>query len=105
MNARPVLEHSKSLRLCPSRMLGIRRYSRDTVDFLLCAVAGSVDAVAYLLCGQVFVANMTGRTVLLAISLLQGQYGGSGLRGGPVVGISCQRGRDATYWRGTLAND
>jgi uncharacterized membrane protein YoaK (UPF0700 family) len=39
--------------------------------WLLCAVAGSVDAVAYLRCGQLFVANMTGNTLLLAISLLQ----------------------------------
>jgi uncharacterized membrane protein YoaK (UPF0700 family) len=52
---------------------------------LLCAVAGSVDAVAYLLCGRVFVANMTGGTVLLAISLLQGQMGEAALRGGLVA--------------------
>jgi uncharacterized membrane protein YoaK (UPF0700 family) len=52
---------------------------------LLCAVAGSVDAVAYLLCGRVFVANMTGGTVLLAISLLQRNLGEAGLRGGLVA--------------------
>jgi uncharacterized membrane protein YoaK (UPF0700 family) len=52
---------------------------------LLCGVAGSVDAVAYLLCGQVFVANMTGGTVLLAISLLQRNMGDAALRGGLVV--------------------
>jgi uncharacterized membrane protein YoaK (UPF0700 family) len=52
---------------------------------LLCGVAGSVDAAAYLLCGQVFVANMTGGTVLLAISLLQGKMGEAALRGGLVV--------------------
>jgi uncharacterized membrane protein YoaK (UPF0700 family) len=37
---------------------------------LLHALAGSVDAIAYLLCGHYFVANMTGATVMLAISLL-----------------------------------
>lgn len=52
---------------------------------LLCAVAGSIDAVAYLRCGQVFVANMTGNTVLLAISLLQGELGKAALRGGLVA--------------------
>jgi uncharacterized membrane protein YoaK (UPF0700 family) len=52
---------------------------------LLCAIAGSVDAAAYLLCGQVFVANMTGNTVLFAISLLQGALRVAALRGGLVV--------------------
>jgi uncharacterized membrane protein YoaK (UPF0700 family) len=52
---------------------------------LLCAVAGSVDATAYLLCGRVFVANMTGNTVLLAISLLQRAPGEAALRGGLVA--------------------
>jgi uncharacterized membrane protein YoaK (UPF0700 family) len=52
---------------------------------LLCAVAGSVDASAYLLSGRVFVANMTGNTVLLAISLLQRTLGEAALRGGLVA--------------------
>ena len=52
---------------------------------LLCGVAGSVDATAYLLCGQVFVANMTGGTVLLAISLLQRKMSEAALRGGLVA--------------------
>ena len=52
---------------------------------LLCAAAGSTDAIAYLLCGQVFVANMTGNTVLLAISLLHHQFGKAALRGGLVA--------------------
>jgi uncharacterized membrane protein YoaK (UPF0700 family) len=52
---------------------------------LLCAIAGSVDAAAYLLCGQVFVANMTGNTVLFAISLLQRELGTAALRGGLVL--------------------
>lgn len=52
---------------------------------LLCAMAGSIDAISYLLWGQVFVANMTGNTVLLAISLLKHQFGKAALRGGLVV--------------------
>ncbi len=52
---------------------------------LLCAVAGSVDASAYLLSGRVFVANMTGNTVLLAISVLQRNRGEAALRGGLVA--------------------
>src|ERR1700741_2250440 len=52
---------------------------------LLCAVAGSVDAVAYLLFGRLFVANMTGGTVLLAISLLQRIGGEAALRGGLIA--------------------
>ncbi|HEX6771436.1 MAG TPA: YoaK family protein [Acidobacteriaceae bacterium] len=52
---------------------------------LLCATAGSIDAIAYLLWGQVFVANMTGNTVLLAISLLTHQFGKAALRGGLVA--------------------
>lgn len=52
---------------------------------LLCAVAGSVDASAYLLSEHVFVANMTGNTVLLAISLLQRNPGEAALRGGLVA--------------------
>lgn len=52
---------------------------------LLCATAGSIDAIAYLLWGRVFVANMTGNTVLFAISLLQHQFGKAALRGGLVA--------------------
>lgn len=52
---------------------------------LLCAIAGSVDATAYLLCGQVFVANMTGNTVLFAISLLQRELTAAALRGSLVL--------------------
>jgi uncharacterized membrane protein YoaK (UPF0700 family) len=52
---------------------------------LLCAVAGSVDASAYLLSGRVFVANMTGNTVLLAISVLQRNPREAALRGGLVA--------------------
>lgn len=52
---------------------------------LLCAVAGSVDASAYLLSGRVFVANMTGNTVLFAISLLQRNPEQAALRGGLIA--------------------
>jgi len=52
---------------------------------LLCALAGSVDAAAYLLCGQIFVANMTGNTVLLGISLLQRNPKEAALRAGMVA--------------------
>ena len=52
---------------------------------LLCALAGSVDAAAYLLCGQIFVANMTGNTVLLSISLLQRNPKEAALRAGMVA--------------------
>ena len=52
---------------------------------LLCGIAGSVDAIAYLLYGQIFVANMTGGTVLLAISLLQRKMEDVALRGGLVA--------------------
>jgi uncharacterized membrane protein YoaK (UPF0700 family) len=53
--------------------------------FLLCSGAGSIDATAYLLCGHMFVANMTGGTVLLAISLLQRKGGEAALRGGLIA--------------------
>jgi uncharacterized membrane protein YoaK (UPF0700 family) len=52
---------------------------------LLCATAGSVDAISYLLWAQVFVANMTGNTVLFAISLWQHQLGKAALRGGLIA--------------------
>ena len=52
---------------------------------LLCALAGSVDAAAYLLCGQVFVANMTGNSVLLAISLMHWNPKEAALRAGMVA--------------------
>jgi uncharacterized membrane protein YoaK (UPF0700 family) len=52
---------------------------------LLCSVAGSIDASAYLLGGRVFVANMTGNTVLLAISILQRNAREAALRGSLVA--------------------
>jgi uncharacterized membrane protein YoaK (UPF0700 family) len=41
---------------------------------LLCGIAGFVDAVGYVDLGGVFAANMTGNTVLLAMSVAQGQW-------------------------------
>lgn len=41
---------------------------------LLCLIAGYVDAIGYLDYAHVFAANMTGNTVLLAISAAQGEW-------------------------------
>ncbi|MBV8537630.1 MAG: DUF1275 domain-containing protein [Alphaproteobacteria bacterium] len=40
---------------------------------LLCLIAGYVDAIGYLDYAHVFAANMTGNTVLLSISIAQGE--------------------------------
>jgi uncharacterized membrane protein YoaK (UPF0700 family) len=53
--------------------------------FFLCAVAGSIDALGYLLFGGVFVGNMTGNTVLFADSILRGDHAQIALRGGVVA--------------------
>ena len=44
---------------------------RDTMLVMLSLAAGCVDAVGYLGLGQIFVANMTGNTVLLGLALGQ----------------------------------
>jgi uncharacterized membrane protein YoaK (UPF0700 family) len=44
---------------------------RDVTLWLLACAAGCVDAVSYLALGQVFVANMTGNTVLLGIATVE----------------------------------
>ncbi len=41
---------------------------------LLCLIAGYVDAIGYLDYAHVFAANMTGNTVLLSISVAQGEW-------------------------------
>lgn len=41
---------------------------------LLCLIAGYIDAIGYIDYAHVFAANMTGNTVLLAISLAQGEW-------------------------------
>jgi uncharacterized membrane protein YoaK (UPF0700 family) len=48
---------------------------RNTRIILISLAAGSIDAISYLGLGHVFTANMTGNTVLLALSL-SGQGGG-----------------------------
>lgn len=45
---------------------------RDRLLLLLAAVAGYTDAISYVALGHVFAANMTGSTVLLGLSLAQG---------------------------------
>jgi uncharacterized membrane protein YoaK (UPF0700 family) len=44
---------------------------------LLTGAAGYVDAVSYLALGRVFTANMTGNTVLLGLSIVQGDADGT----------------------------
>ena len=48
---------------------------RDVTLWLLACAAGCVDAVSYLALGQVFVANMTGNTVLLGIATVEREAG------------------------------
>ena len=45
---------------------------RDWLLIVLAALAGYADSVAYITLGRVFVANMTGSTVLLGLNLAQG---------------------------------
>ncbi|HTZ88710.1 MAG TPA: YoaK family protein [Alloacidobacterium sp.] len=52
-----------------TRLVPTRRRSRRHIFLLislLCAIAGAVDLLAYFRLGQVFVANLTGNTVLFA---------------------------------------
>lgn len=46
----------------------------------LCAIAGAVDVIAYLLYDKIFIANMTGNTVLFAASVLTRDWWEAGLR-------------------------
>jgi uncharacterized membrane protein YoaK (UPF0700 family) len=50
----------------------------------LCMVAGSVDVIAYILFGKIFIANMTGNTVLFAASVVLHNWGEAALRIGVV---------------------
>ncbi len=52
---------------------------------ILCAIAGSIDAIAFLVFGKIFIANMTGNTVLFAASMLQRDWKEAALRIGIVV--------------------
>src|SRR5918997_6036791 len=65
---------------------------RDTMLVMLSLAAGCVDAVGFLGLGQIFVANMTGNTVLLGLALGQARAEAA-LRavvalGGFVVGVA-----------------
>lgn len=51
----------------------------------LCAIAGAVDIIAYLLFGKVFVANMTGNTALFAASILTHDWRQAAIRFGVVI--------------------
>lgn len=52
---------------------------------VLCATAGAIDIIAYLLFGNIFIANMTGNTVLFAASVLQHNLGEAALRIGVIL--------------------
>jgi uncharacterized membrane protein YoaK (UPF0700 family) len=51
----------------------------------LCATAGAIDVIAYLLFGNIFIANMTGNTVLFAASAIRRDWGEAALRIGVVI--------------------
>jgi uncharacterized membrane protein YoaK (UPF0700 family) len=50
----------------------------------LCMTAGSIDSMAYILFGKIFIANMTGNTVLFAASVLLRDWKEAALRIGVV---------------------
>jgi uncharacterized membrane protein YoaK (UPF0700 family) len=52
---------------------------------LLCSAAGSVDTLGYIRLGKVFVANLTGNTVLFAYSAVQRQWAETGVRLGIIL--------------------
>jgi uncharacterized membrane protein YoaK (UPF0700 family) len=52
---------------------------------LLCAIAGAVDASAYLNLGGLFVANLTGNTIFLAYHLVEGHWWGAAERLGVIL--------------------
>ena len=51
----------------------------------LCMVAGSIDVIAYILFGKIFIANMTGNTVLFAASVVVRDWSQAALRIGVVI--------------------
>jgi hypothetical protein len=84
---------------------------RNTMLVMLSLAAGCVDAVGYLGLGQIFVANMTGNTVLLGLALGQAK-GQAALRAmvglaGFVVGVASGAavfgpGRERSAWPPTV---
>lgn len=55
-------------------LTGMQARSRDSLVLTLAAAAASLDAWSYFGLGKVFVANMTGNTVLLGFSLASGAW-------------------------------
>jgi uncharacterized membrane protein YoaK (UPF0700 family) len=51
----------------------------------LCMIAGAIDVIAYILFGKIFIANMTGNTVLFAASVVVRDWSQAALRIGVVV--------------------
>ena len=51
----------------------------------LCMIAGAIDVIAYILFGKIFIANMTGNTVLFAASVVLHDWSQAALRFGVVV--------------------
>lgn len=51
----------------------------------LCMIAGAIDVIAYILFGKIFIANMTGNTVLFAASVVLRDWSEAALRFGVVV--------------------
>jgi uncharacterized membrane protein YoaK (UPF0700 family) len=80
---------------------------RSAMLVMLSLAAGCVDAVGFLGLGQIFVANMTGNTVLLGLALGQAK-GQAALRAvvalaGFVIGVGAGaaivgRGRERSTW-------
>jgi uncharacterized membrane protein YoaK (UPF0700 family) len=52
---------------------------------VLCMIAGAIDVIAYILFGKIFIANMTGNTVLFAASVVLHNWHEAALRIGVVV--------------------
>ena len=80
---------------------------KNGLVLLLTAVGGYVDGVSYLALGRVFTVNMTGNTVLLGLSLVQGDAAGAGrsalalggfLVGGALGALLVERDRQPAVW-------
>jgi uncharacterized membrane protein YoaK (UPF0700 family) len=56
---------------------------------VMCATAGAIDVIAYLIYEKIFIANMTGNTVLFAASALQQKWGEAALRIGVILSFLC----------------
>jgi uncharacterized membrane protein YoaK (UPF0700 family) len=66
----------------PARPPGrFTRRQRDWLAVALTAIAGSIDAIGYIVLFHVFTANMTGNTVALAIGLVESDWATAARRG------------------------